>query len=253
MVCFQEVCTYYHLGQLARRMRSFRQVSFRRTLPGPAGDVATFSRLPVSATAYQGFGALPATPGISPPIRLKARLKGALVTRLARPGLSIINTHPLANTDGDWSPANRFSPVHRAQLAALGRVTTSALGPAVVCGDFNIDRDSALFSQFIADTALGDAFEGGCPPTFRAEYLPAGARPRCIDFILTAGEIKAETAEVLFTGEQVLRGGAGYVSDHLGLLARLRLPGASPGLTPSTRNGNDATDPWPGSPPRPGL
>jgi hypothetical protein len=106
----------------------------------------------------------------------------------------------------------------------------------VVCGDFNIDRDSALFGQFIADTALDDAFEGSCPPTFRAEYLPAGARPRCIDFILTAGEIKAETAEVLFPGEQVLRGGAGYVSDHVGLLARLHFPGAWPGLTPSTRN-----------------
>jgi sphingomyelin phosphodiesterase 2 len=226
VVCLQEVHTYYHLGQLSRQMRSLRQVSFRRTLPGPAGDVATFSRLPVSATAYRGFGALPATPGISQPIRLKARLKGALVTRLARPGLSVINTHPLANTDGDWSPANRFSPVHRAQLGALGRVTASALAPAVVCGDFNIDRDSSLFGQFIADTALDDAFEGSCPPTFRAEYLPAGATPRCIDFILTAGEIKAEAAEVLFTGEQALRGGAGYVSDHVGLLARLHFPGA---------------------------
>ena len=94
----------------------------------------------------------------------------------------------------------------------------------MVCGDFNIDRDSALFGRFIADTALDDAFEGNCPPTFRGEYLPAGARPRCIDFILTAGEIKAETVEVLFTGEQMLRGGAGYVSDHVGLLAQLHFP-----------------------------
>jgi endonuclease/exonuclease/phosphatase family metal-dependent hydrolase len=119
-------------------------------------------------------------------------MKGALVTRLADPAISVVNTHPVANTDGDWSPANRFSPVHRAQLAALARVVRSAPVPAVVCGDFNVDRDSALFGDFIAGTALADAFEGSCPATFRAEYLPAGEMPHCIDFILTAGEIKAQ-------------------------------------------------------------
>jgi sphingomyelin phosphodiesterase 2 len=129
VVCFQEVCTYYHLRQLALQMRSFRQVSFRRMLPGPAGDVATFSRLPVSTTAYQGFGALPPTPGISRATRLKARLKGALVTQLVRRGLAVINTHPLANTDGDWSPANWFSQVHRAQLTALSRFGPSIFQP----------------------------------------------------------------------------------------------------------------------------
>ena len=50
--------------------------------------------------------------------------------------------------------------------------------------------------------------------------------PHCIDFILTAGEIKAQDTEVLFTGRQVLRSGTGYVSDHLGLLARLNCLGA---------------------------
>jgi hypothetical protein len=108
VVCFQEVHTYYHLRQLARQMPSFRYASFRRTLPGPAGDVVTFSRLPMSATAYHGFGAFPHAPGIP----------------------------------------------------------------------------------------------------------------------LTAGEIKAEDTEVLFSGRQVLRGGTGYLSDHLGLLARLNCPGA---------------------------
>jgi len=31
----------------------------------------------------------------------------------------VINTHPVANHDGDWSEANRFYPLHRAQLAVL--------------------------------------------------------------------------------------------------------------------------------------
>jgi endonuclease/exonuclease/phosphatase family metal-dependent hydrolase len=226
VVCFQEVHTYYHLRQLSLQMPSFRYASFRRTVPGPAGDVVTFSRLPVSATAYRGFGASPHAPGIPSLTRIRARMKGALVTRLAGPAISVVNTHPVANTDGDWSPANRFSPVHRAQLAALARIVRSVPVPAVVCGDFNVDRDSALFGDFIAGTALNDAFEGSCPATFRAEFLPAGKMPHCIDFILTAGEIKAQDTEVLFTGRQVLRSGTGYVSDHLGLLARLDCLGA---------------------------
>jgi endonuclease/exonuclease/phosphatase family metal-dependent hydrolase len=226
VVCFQEVHTYYHLGQLARQMPSFRYASFRRTLPGPAGDVVTFSRRPVAATAYHGFGASPHAPGVPLLTRIRARMTGALVTRLAGPEISVVSTHLVANTDGDWSPANRFSPVHRAQLAALAGVVGGVPVPAVVCGDFNVDRDSALFGEFMAGTALDDAFEGSCPATFRAEYLPAGAMSHCIDFILTTGEIKAQDTQVLFTGRQDLRSGTGYVSDHLGLLARLDCLGA---------------------------
>lgn len=221
VVCLQEVATYVHLGLLARRMRSFRYVSVRRTAPGPAGDVVTFSRVPVASTVFHGFG--PVTAPIPLRARLSARLKGALVTRLDHPGISVVNTHPLANTDGDWSEANRFYPAHRAQLAALSRAVGSVAAPVVVCGDFNIDRDCALFSGFTEQMMLTDAFEGRCPPTFRAEYLPVGKRSRCIDFILTGREVKVSAANVLLAGEQPMRGGSGYVSDHLGLSARLHV------------------------------
>jgi len=93
----------------------------------------------------------------------------------------------------------------------------------VVCGDFNIDRESSLFAEFMADNGLADAFEGACPPTFRAEYLPAGETPHCIDFILTAGGVKAETTAVMFAGKEPLGPALGYVSDHIGLCARLLL------------------------------
>lgn len=221
VVCLQEVATYAHLALLGRRMRSFRYVSLRRTMPGPAGDVVTFSRLPVAATAFHRFG--PVNAQIPRLARLRARLKGALVTTLRKPAISVINTHPLANTDGDWSEGNRFVPAHRAQLGALARTAGSVPAPTVVCGDLNIDRDSALFGDFIEQTMLSDAFEGRCSPTFRAEYLPAGRRPCCIDFILTVGEVKVSAADVVLAGVQPMRGGPGYVSDHVSLCARLHV------------------------------
>lgn len=221
VACLQEVCTYGHLALLARQMRSFRYVSVRRALC-PAGDVVTFSRLPLAGTAYHGFGPVPA--GIPLRARLQGRLKGALVTKIASCGLSVVNTHPLANGDGDWSAANRFFPAHRTQLAGLSRAVAGVPAPVVVCGDFNVNRESALFRDFVSETGLRDVFEGRCPPTFRAEYLPAGSRSCCIDFILAAGGVKASAAEVLFAGEQMLRGGPGFVSDHLGLSARFEVP-----------------------------
>ena len=223
VVCFQEVLTWWHLRLLARQMRSFGHVSFRPSLAGPAGGLVTFSRLPVSGTVYRGFGMPPAAPGISQAVRVRAALKGALVTRLACPGLCVVNTHPVANRDGDWSEAGRFYPLHRAQLDVLAEVARGLPAPPVVCGDFNVDRDSAVFGRFVAAAGLADAFGGGCPATFRAEYLPAGAAPHCIDFILTGGGVKAEAAAVVFAEMEPLPGGPGYVSDHVGLRASLSL------------------------------
>jgi sphingomyelin phosphodiesterase 2 len=223
VVCFQEVLTYWHLRLLARRMPSFRYVSYRRSAIGPAGGLVTFSRLPVSGQDYQGFGTPPDVPGLSRRVGFMARRKGALVTRLPRPGLCVVNTHPVANWDGDWSRTNRFFPLHRAQLGALARTVGGVGGPAVVCGDFNVDRESSLFGDFMEQAGLADAFEGNCPPTFRAEYLPAGKAPHCIDFILTAAGVKAESAGLLFAGQAALPGGPGHVSDHIGLHASLHM------------------------------
>ena len=118
MACFQEVFTYWHLRLLVRRMRSFRQVSYRPAPAGPAGGLVTFSRRPVSGTAYRRFG-WPPRVRVPRAARYQAALKGALVTRLTRPELCVINTHPVANHDGDWSEANRFYPLQRAQFAVL--------------------------------------------------------------------------------------------------------------------------------------
>jgi endonuclease/exonuclease/phosphatase family metal-dependent hydrolase len=222
VVCFQEVLSYWHLWLLARRMRSFRHVSYRLAPLGPAGGLVTFSRLPVSGRDYQGFGTPPEAPGLPQHVRSTARLKGALVTRLARPGLGVVTTHPVANWDGDWSRISRFYPLHRAQLATLTQIVGGIRGPAVVCGDFNVDRDSSLFGEFMAETGLTDAFEGKCPPTFRAEYLPPGKEPHCIDFILTTG-VKAESAGLLLADKAALPGGPEYASDHIGLYANLLL------------------------------
>ena len=127
MVCCQEVFTYWHLRRLVRRMGSFRRVSYRPGLFGKNGGLVTFSRRPVSDTAFRRFGRPPRSPGVPVRSRLQAGLKGALVTRLARPELCVINTHPVANYDGDWSEANRFYP-----RDDLGRIGSGAVADLLV-------------------------------------------------------------------------------------------------------------------------
>lgn len=224
-VCFQEVLTYAHLRLLARGMPSFSHVSFRPSAAGPAGGLVTLSQLPAAGSAYHRFPVPSSVVGLPWRTRLAAPLKGALATRLAAPRMCVVNTHPVANRDGDWSGSNRFFSLHRGQLAALARVIGGLPWPAVVCGDFNIARDSALYREFITGTGLADAFGGRCPPTFRAEYLGPGKSPHCIDFILVTSSVKVEAADLLLTGMQPLPGGPGYVSDHIGLRARTFLPG----------------------------
>jgi endonuclease/exonuclease/phosphatase family metal-dependent hydrolase len=211
IVNFQEVLSYYHLRRLTSGLPSFR-AAYRRSVAGPAGGVVTFSRLPVESAGYRR---LPAPRSTEPSLRLRGLLKGALVTRVA--GMSVVNAHLLANTDGTWSAENRFHPIHRAQLAALAQLVAELPTPLVVTGDFNIPRHKPLVEDFLATTGLTDAFGGECRPTFQAAYLPAGMRSQCIDFILTGG-LTTESADVVFE-EKVPS--LGYISDHIGLQARL--------------------------------
>jgi sphingomyelin phosphodiesterase 2 len=221
VVAFQEVFTYWHLRLLAREMRSFRHVAFRPSLAGPAGGLVTFSRLPVSAYAYYGLGFPAKAPGVSWPARARAWLKGVLAAELPGPGVCVMNPHPLANRDGDWSQANRFFPLHQGQLDVVARVAGTVTRPAVVCGDFNVDRDSLLLQGFLSQTGLADAFGGQCPATFHSEYLDPPEPAHCIDFILISPQIRAGTTRVLFGDKQILQGRREYLSDHVGLYARL--------------------------------
>lgn len=183
----------------------------------------TLSRLLIAGSRYHRFGVRLDVAGLPQLTRFMAPMKGVLVTRLVAPKICVVNTHPTANRDGDWSESNRFHPIHKAQLARLARVISDLPRPIVVSGDFNVASDSALYSDFIAATGLVDAFGGRCPPTFRAEYLSPGSPPHCIDFILVAGPITVQTADLLFADKQPLSDGPGYVSDHIGLCARMSL------------------------------
>ncbi len=221
VVAFQEVHTYAHLFQLSRNMPSFRSVSYRPSLAGPAGGLLTMARGQVRTRSYHRFvGA--SSSGLPPRARFTAGLKGTLLTSLVDPALTIINTHPSPNRDGDWSSLNRHAPMHRAQLRQLADIIRSLSAAAVVCGDFNVAADSELHRDFMAMTGLSDPFAPWGRPTFHQEYLPPQRSPHRIDFILLSPSVAAHRTQALFQEPVPLKGrGQGHVSDHLGLQAQV--------------------------------
>jgi endonuclease/exonuclease/phosphatase family metal-dependent hydrolase len=217
VVNLQEVHSYYHLRLLRTAMPSYGEVSYRSSMLGPAGGVVTFVRRSVAARSYHR---LPIRAGRDVPRwpRAKAPFKGVLLTQVEQPRVWLANTHLLANFDGDWSDSSRFTPVHRGQLEALARVVQELNDPIILCGDFNVARESSSFADFCRRTGFVDAFAGQCPPTFHSEYLDAGKSSHCIDFVLLRG-VETTSAEQIFTTKVDLPGGPTYVSDHVGLRA----------------------------------
>ena len=152
VVNLQEVFTYYHLTRLTRHMPSYRQVSYRRSLIGPAGGLVTLSRVPVAATRYHQFPASGMPSAMRRRRRLYARTSGALVTRLATPELHLVNIHPSANTDGDWSPGNRFHMLQQAFDALMS-------GEQEVFAESFSTKLTGAAGKFIPDSVQAKQYE----------------------------------------------------------------------------------------------
>lgn len=223
LVCLQEVFAYPHLAHLRKGMPTFPHLAYRRSVAGPAGGLVTLSRLPLARTNYTRLPQPSRHPELPTRARLNALHSGLLTAHLADSGLRILNIHPTANTDGDWSEHNRFRHLQHAQLIALAQAVAADTSPTVVCGDFNVSRTSTLHHELHHRACLRDTFNGKCPPTFHPEHLPPGSTPHCIDFILTTKSIRVDDTNLLFTEKQTLSTGPTYLSDHIGLLARLQL------------------------------
>lgn len=225
LVCLQEVFTYYHLARLREGMQSLRHVAYRPSVAGPAGGLITLSRLRLAGTTYARLPRPSRHSGIPARARLNALHSGMLTVRLADSRVRVLNIHPTANTDGDWSEGNRFRQLQRDQFTAIAQAVTADSSPALVCGDFNVAQTSTLHHELRQRSGLRDAFDGNCPPTFHTEYLAPGTTPQCIDFILTTEPIQVDDTHLLLTDKRPLSTGPAYLSDHIGLLARLQIPG----------------------------
>jgi endonuclease/exonuclease/phosphatase family metal-dependent hydrolase len=155
--------------------------------------------------------------------------KGLLLTRIEIAGqpVTVVNTHLMANLDGDWSRTNPHSIALLAELHQLAEelATVDADVPMLVMGDFNVPTDSWLFDEFLVVAGLRDVMADDTRPTFRP--TPRFRTTRAIDHLLVrpspSNGVVAH-AELAFEEPVSLPGNRSiYLSDHYGIESAIEL------------------------------
>jgi endonuclease/exonuclease/phosphatase family metal-dependent hydrolase len=222
----QEVWTAALLRILRPHLPSYPHVAVRRHAGQPAGGLVIFSRRPLGEVRYSSYrGARVGGAGLRFRARqwLNTRLQGILVAQVPWAGAVVGNTHLTANRDGDWSVGNRHYPMQRTQLALMHSAVPATADLTVLCGDFNTAASGPLHAAVVGD--YRDPFAATDPPTFQASLLESTRRPHRIDYLLVRGEAArypVRTAATFFADPLP---GFGLVSDHVGLVAEIGLPG----------------------------
>jgi endonuclease/exonuclease/phosphatase (EEP) superfamily protein YafD len=98
----------------------------------------------------------------------------------------MVNTHIMANYNGDWNRQGVFARMQEKQLHQLAGLI--AMQPAdalvVVVGDFNIPRGSRLYMDFLDRSGLIDTLAGDLRPTHRPPPGVPAHYSLPIDFVL---------------------------------------------------------------------
>jgi hypothetical protein len=240
------VFSYRILATLRERLgTAFPHVAYERGRRFPAGGLVTFSRLPLAQVSYRSYAGVLARRGglmFQAAQALFSTLHGVLTVRLEELPVTIVNTHLSANHDGDWSTGNRHYRLQRGQLLRLNQVLRRDRDERlrIITGDFNVASDSVHYPLIVDDGARRDPFAATDPTTFHAAFLPPGAPPHRIDFVLVEGDEQAYPvlrADTHFTRPELIDGNSTYLSDHIGLsvavgLAPVTAGGAAPATSP---------------------
>ncbi len=169
LVCLQEVQLVFFQRLLIQACASYPFQAYEPHLHSPKGGLVTLSRVPLAAQRFetyteQGRWYLPTAMD-------RFLRKGMLISSLHWEGVPIvvINTHVIANYNGDWERQGMFARMQEKQLHQLAEVVSIQPSDAlvVVVGDFNIPRGSRLYTNFLRWTGLIDTLAQDQRPTHR--------------------------------------------------------------------------------------
>ena len=222
IVCFQEVATYYHLSLLKQFLPNYKHVAYHKTLMGPRGALATFSKIPFDEVQYDGFSQLGTWKMYTQLVR-----NGILAVKLQGVPLYILNTHLITDFEYKTSSNNpfyRFVKVQAEEVAMIANRFAKEKNTVIVTGDFNMSKDDPMYKQFLKTTKAEDLFNKHHFPTYYNDRLMKhfnAARSVRIDYIFLLnryGTITVKSIEHAFTDKvKINENTHDYLSDHIGL------------------------------------
>jgi len=227
VLALQEVHLYPLLFLLKRRLTNYPYIFYKPYIYGPRGGMVMFSKYPLSDCHYIDFKKHGSFRDKS--FIFKITQNGIVVVRVAERNTYVLNTTVSADADHDWSPQSKYNSLNSLQLSQIAYTmnTLAALKSTVIAvGDFNMKQDSALYHDFCAQTNAENIFAKAAIPTQHPDFLPKDLpeTPR-LDYVFVKSTRKIETVDMhhLFRDKFLIGNKELFLSDHLGLFAKLSL------------------------------
>lgn len=129
--------------------------------------------------------------------------------------LDLYNVHMAHRGDAE--------PLRERQAGLIaGWVESRGPTPAIVAGDFNADPGSPSVARLLRGLRSAHAECHGREPVFTAPPWAGEGEGRAIDYIFVTSGVEVVSCDIAFAPVVTARGPR-YLSDHLGLVARLRV------------------------------
>jgi endonuclease/exonuclease/phosphatase family metal-dependent hydrolase len=227
IVCLQEIFSHYNHFLMDKWLTNF---PYRVNKPSPLGlygGLAIYSKLPIE---FVKFHIYTYPEGMSIPFYTKLAQSGILVAKLKDIPLTLATTHLTTDTVHDLTPKNKYFQLIQNQIFQAAEIFKDSENSVILTGDFNTNKGSMLYKDFLRATQAKDVFADTDKHTYspqRTPYRFPAENPSRIDYIFMKEnnlKIKPENLIHMFEEQAKLQSGkTSYLSDHIGIATTLHL------------------------------
>jgi len=221
IVCLQELFTYYNLYLFKTALPEYRYVFYQKNPLGPKGGLVIFSKFELLDKAFFTY-TFPTKAHV--PFFAHVAQPGILSAVIKHYDIRLLTTHLSSDIVSNLSPKNKFYALIQNQskeAAALIKQYTKSGKSIIFAGDFNIDKYSQLYREFITNTHLSDIFKKDEISTYSNDRIKGfySEPPGRIDYIFISPQnIHSIATNHVFSEKETLANGKkSFLSDHIGL------------------------------------
>jgi endonuclease/exonuclease/phosphatase family metal-dependent hydrolase len=228
VICLQEIATHYHFHTLEKLLTKYPYSAHKKTLFGPKGGLAIFSKLPIKDVQYDSFASLGSLTMYTQLLR-----NGILSVTLQDYPLRICNTHLISDFEYEASKKNRYYKYVYGQVqesAEFMKEQSSTENTTLLAGDFNMTKEDPAYAEFLKISGAVDVYAKETKPTYYRDAIdwkfkaPKDVRIDYIFLLDKYDRITVESTDYAFTDKVTIAPNiTSFLSDHIGLLTKFSI------------------------------